>query len=704
MPMSPNLPELHWWRLHFRRPITSDQVVEVLRLLAHDPRRPFVVLEARVHRGQVSYLLGTTPAAAESCAQVVSSTLPGTVATEAGVERHRMNTAVTLKVRGTERPLRRDHVEATIAAVLAATSHQPHGTVVQLVLGDRRPALLSTQRNQHPLSPRETRRPDAETLSARRQKYAEPAFGCVIRIGSTSPVQSASMGIFQALSTLEAAGVRLRAIRDDPAKLDAARVPWIWSQYLNIAELAAFTVWPVGDGDLPGVGSLHPVLLPPTTKAETAPEYVIADAAAPGHQGQPLGMDITASLRSLWALGPPGVGKSVLLSNLVLQDIEAGRGALFLDPKGDAIADVLARIPEHRHGDVVILDPTDETPVGLNPLAGGQADVRAEGLLEVFVSLFGDGIGPRSRDILHHALLALCLRGDASLPMLPLLLTNAGFRRSVIHRVAAADPMGLGAFWSWFEQLSDGERTAVIAPVLNKVRIFTTNRRLRAILGQRTPRFDLRQIFTERKIVLVPLQSGVLGESAARLLGSLIVAELVQVTRSRASIPEHRRTPVIVTIDELHQYVHIGDLGEALGLFRGYGVGFRLANQHIAQLPIPLREAMLGTVRSRVVFQTNHRDALELAKGHREVSADDFTSLPAYAVYASLMRGNTASGYVSGVTRSLGSPVTDPDSLRRASRDRYGQALDEVEADLAALVETPTGASQTPSGRRRRST
>jgi hypothetical protein len=702
--MSPKLPELRWWRLHFGRPITPDQVVEVLRLLAHDPRRPFVVLEARVHQGQVSYLLGTTPPAAESCAHVVSSTLPGTAVTETGVERRRMNTAVTLKVRGTQRPLRRDHVEATITAVLAAACHQPHGTVVQLVLGDRRPALPQAPPTHGPLSPRQSNRPDAETMSARRQKHAEPGFGCVIRIGSTSPVQAASMGVFQALSTLEAAGVRLRAARENPDKLHAVRVPWIWSQYLNIAELAAFTIWPVGDSDLPGVGGLHPVMLPPTSTQKRVPEYVIADAAAPGYEGQPIGMDTTASLRSLWALGPPGVGKSVLLTNLVLQDIDSDKGALFLDPKGDAITDVLARIPERRHRDVVILDPTDTTPVGLNPLAGGQADVRAEGLLEVFVSLFGDAIGARSRDILHNALLALCLRGDASLPMLPLLLTHTGFRRSVIHRVAASDPLGLGAFWSWFEQLSDGERSAAIAPVLNKVRIFTTNRRLRAVLGQRKPRFDLQQIFTERKIVLVPLQSGVLGESAARLLGSLVVAELIQVTRSRSAIPEHRRIPVIVTIDELHQYVHISDLGEALGLFRGYGVGFRLANQHIAQLPIPLREAMLGTVRSRVVFQTNHRDAVELAKGHREVSADDFTSLPAYAVYASLMRGNTATGYVSGVTRPLGPPSTNPDVIRKASRDRYGQALDEVEADLAALVEAPTGASQTPSGRRRRST
>lgn len=431
------------------------------------------------------------------------------------------------------------------------------------------------------------------------------------------------------------------------------------------------------------------------------PDYLVARATAPGHN-QVIGMNTAAALRHLWVLGPPGVGKSVLLSNLVLQTIASGKGAVFIEPKGDAIEDVIGRLPAHRREDVVILDPTDPRPVGLNPLAGGQPDVRTEGLLEIFVSLFGDAIGPRSRDILHSSILSLARRGDASLPMLPLLLTHPGFRRSVTQHVVKDDPLALGAFWAWYEQLSDGERSAAIAPVLNKVRAFTTNRYLRGVLGQRRPVFDMWHVFEQGTILLVPLRSGVIGDSAAKLLGSLVVAELFQAAMARAAISASRRQPAIVTIDELHQYVHVGDFAEALALFRGYGVGLQLANQHIGQLPRNLREAMLGTVRSRVVFQTNHRDAAELSKGHPELSADDFTSLGAYEVYASLVDHNTATPYVSGKTLPLGPPTTDTAAVRQASRHRYGQALDDVEAGLTTLITTPLGGGDVPSGRKRR--
>ena len=158
----------------------------------------------------------------------------------------------------------------------------------------------------------------------------------------------------------------------------------------------------------------------------------MATASAPGVEGS-LAYNVTDALRHTWILGPSGTGKSTLLLNLILQDLEADRPIVVIEPK-DLIADLLARVPEKRKGDIVVLDPFDEAPVGINPLDaahrhGRSPEVVADSLFGTFKAIWGDSLGPRSADILRNCLDLLARRNDASLVMLPLLLTNPGFRR-----------------------------------------------------------------------------------------------------------------------------------------------------------------------------------------------------------------------------------------------------------------------------------
>jgi Type IV secretion-system coupling protein DNA-binding domain len=707
---------LVWLGLHWRRPVEADSVTALLRLWAADPRGERIALELRADSIGVRYLFGVNPVAVGSLGSLLTQTIPGARLTTDNCGRQPLTKAGSMRLTTRLRPLRSSEPEATVHAILGALSRvrADEELAVQLLLGARRSArsVPSSPRtpSEHPLldlvAP--DRQTDSEARAARRAKRSEPAFDCSLRVGviaADRPRRRALVaGVLAAMRSVEAPGVRLRMVGHSAAALNKARSPLRWPMTINVVEMTGMLGWPLGERDLPGVPALHPVLLPPTQDG-AATDRVIGNATAPGYD-QPVGLSAPASLGHLWLLGPTGVGKSTLLLNLVCQDIATGRGVVVIEPKGDLVDAVLDRVPSSRLHDVVVLDPSDREPVGLNPLAGpGSAEVRVEGLLAVFRSLYADSWGPRTQDILSACLLTLARRGDASLVMVPLLLTNPGFRRSVTQHAVRSDPLALGAFWGWYEAMSDAERSAVIAPVMNKVRAFLFNPRLRGVLGQRAPRFDVTQVLSENKILLVPLPRGRLGSGTSQLLGSLVVAQLWQAIQARAATPPLRRHPVMVAIDEVQDYLHLPtDLGDALAQARGLGVGFTLAHQFVRQLPTDLQAGMLGNVRSRVCFQLGARDAKVMADGHTELKPDDLTALGAFDVYASLFGAQRSSPYVSVRTSPEPPAISRASDVRAASRRAYGQTLDAVERDLAHLIR-PDGSpgldSQT-TGRRRR--
>ncbi|MFF0493952.1 type IV secretory system conjugative DNA transfer family protein [Nocardia sp. NPDC004068] len=715
---------LVWQLLFWPSPFREGAATSLLRHWAAQKHAPQLILEARSTSDGVEYLVGSQLRHAQGVRRSVEQLVSGSVVTPFDTEeRGDIITARRLKLTATDWPLEPVDRIASARSILSALT-AVKGTerlVIQVVLGPRRQPMLPPVEPPHGghqsmaskvwsgLLP--DKRPNARQALIR--KLGQHGFSAVIRIGVEAGTaerrKSLLLGLAAAIGTVETAGVHFKLADEKAGKINEPKATWSIlapSQPLSVPELSHLLAWPVSDHDerFPGQPPLHPKPVRPTP-ALLSGERVIAEASAPGISGT-VGYDALDSMRHTWVIGPNGTGKSTLLLNLIVQDLEAGRPVVVIEPK-DLVSDILARIPAERAGDIVLLDPLDEAPVGINPLAyseGRTPEVIADSLFGTIHAIHGD-LGPRSADILRNSLEVLAKRDDASLAMLPLLLTNPGFRRSLTQRVIRDDPFAAGPFWAWFDALSPEAVDTKIAPLSNKLRPLLT-KQLRAVLAQRNPKFNVRQVLREKKVLLVPLQKGVIGPEAAQLLGAIILAELWQAIRERAGTPEHTRTPVMVYIDEVQDYLRLPtDLGDALATARSLRAGFHLAHQYQKQLPPAMLDAFRNNARSRITFQLQSGDAKDMATGQSVLAPEDFGALPAHHVYLNLMRDNTVQPWASGVTLPPPPETSDPNEIRRLSRERYGQPLDEIEAGFAELLDQVNGGTSSAGsagGRRRR--
>lgn len=434
---------------------------------------------------------------------------------------------------------------------------------MQTVLGTSRPPRSVPTRAIEPASlwtllTRGQRPASKETRKRLARRLGQAGFAATVRLGVASHDAARRRRLLRdllgALATTQTPGVQLDLVREPAERLSRARAPWHWPLRLSVTEVAALLGWPYDDdqqtADLPGLPPVHPKPLRAAATVHQGPR-VFARSAVPGDDRQ-IGISPTDQTFHAVAYGPSGSGKTNALLHLIVADIAAGRPVVVLDPKRQLIDDIMARIPEHRIGDVVELNAADATPVGFNPLevANRDPDVVVDGIMAVFQAVFSDGWGPRTSDIMSASLRTLARTSTSEHPAtlidLPRLLTEPEFRRPLVGRVR--DDVALAGFWAWYESQSPGAQAAAIAPPLNKLRQFLLRPALTRMLEQRTGRFRLRDVFTDNKVVLVPLNEGLIGPGTASLLGSLIIADVWQATQERASLTHP--SPAMVYVDE----------------------------------------------------------------------------------------------------------------------------------------------------------
>lgn len=613
-----------------------------------------------------------------------------------------------MRLRGVHRLLAIDRSQVASRHLLAALQPLHSGELVRiqwLLVGARRPRttvpagpdILTDTTGQHSSD-------TVAPVGGLRWHQADPVLGAVCRIGVATYSRCRARALLRqvraALRGLDVPYGRLVG-RWLPTRVVAARITYrtiplvMWPITATTRELSPLLGMAVGPMALPGVALGVAPTLPPSPSMPS--EGVVLARANHPSVDRLLCLARQDRLRHMWVAGPTGAGKSTLLANLISYDIHRGDPVIVIDAGGDLVTDVLARIPDSRHQDVIVVDPTStDHLIGLNPLHshGSQDNELAANLvMHVLESMYASSWGPRTADILRASLLTLtmtCAPDQQQFTLCDLidLLTNTGFRRFVTSQSLTP---ALDDFWSWYESLPDTQRLHSINPALNKLRAFSLYTPLRLTLGQ-SEGIDFTQALQQHRIVLVPLRTGILGAETAALIGSLVMAAVWQATLARAGLPQEQRHPVWMYLDEFQQVVRLPiDLADMLAQARGFGLGLTLAHQYLDQLSSQVKAAVLGTTRTQLIFQLQDNDATELAPRYTPLTREDLANLGPYEIALRPCVGGTTLAPVTGTTYPLPPAVTDPHQLTRSSLHRYGLPARQIEDRIAARsLITPT--------------
>lgn len=388
---------------------------------------------------------------------------------------------------------------------------------------------------------------------------------------------------------------------------------------LNIEEVASLYHLPHTNVETPNIlwaiakTAEPPATLPIATQANMHEVSPVAVTNFRGHNTI-FGMPRSDRGRHMYIIGQTGVGKSGMLELLTISDIYSPYGFAVIDPHGDYALSILKRIPEHRINDVIYFNPADmDFPIAFNPMEVTDATLKthtASELIGVLKRMF-ESWGPRLEYILRYSLLALLDYPGATMLDITRILTEKKFREEVLSYVE--DPV-VRNFWTVeFASWNDKFAAEAVAPVLNKVGAFTANPIVRNIIGQPKSSFNIRKIMDERKILIVNLSRGLIGEDNASLLGALLVTKIQMGAMSRADIPQKDRVPFYLYVDEFQNFA-TDSFAVILSEARKYSLNLTVANQYIAQMSLGVRDAVFGNVGSIVSFRTSADDARVMLK------------------------------------------------------------------------------------------
>lgn len=396
--------------------------------------------------------------------------------------------------------------------------------------------------------------------------------------------------------------------------------------------------------------------------------------------------------RHMYVIGKTGMGKSTLLENLAIQDIKNGEGLCFIDPHGGTAEKLLDYVPEERIKDVLYFAPFDlDNPVAFNVMEDVGADRRhlvVSGLMSAFKKIWVDAWSARMEYILTNTLLALLEYPDATLLSINKMLADKKYREKVVANIK--DP-GVRSFWvDEFAKYTERFAAEATPAIQNKVGQFTSNPLIRNIVGQPKSTFDFREMMDQKKILIINLSKGRIGESNANLLGSMIITKLYLSAMSRADAEASTLAKLpsfFLYVDEFQSFAN-ESFADILSEARKYKLALTIAHQYIEQMPEEVRAAVFGNVGTTITFRVGPFDAEILEKVFFPTfTKEDLVNLGRFQMYLSLMIDGVGSPPFSGVTIppivQLGPSFKN--EILEASRRQFAKSRAAVEESIKQL-------------------
>jgi hypothetical protein len=425
----------------------------------------------------------------------------------------------------------------------------------------------------------------------------------------------------------------------------------------------------------------------------------------------PFGIKAKDRSRHVYVIGKTGMGKSTLLENMALQDIQGGEGMCFIDPHGKTADLLLEYVPKERLDDVMYFAPFDtDHPISFNVMEDVGADKRhlvANGLMSAFKKIWQDAWSARMEYILNNTILALLEYPDATIMSINRMYSDKAYRKKVVEHVTDS---AVRSFWvDEFANYTDRFAAEATPAIQNKVGQFISNPLIRNIIGQPKSSFDFRKMMDERKIIIINLSKGQVGEDNAKLLGSMLITKIYLAAMSRADLGEgvEALPPFYLFVDEFQSFAN-ESFADILSEARKYKLSLTIAHQYVEQMPEEVRAAVFGNVGTMITFRIGAFDAELLEKEFSpDFTAEDLVNLGFAQIYLKLMIDGVSSQPFSAQTLP---PIKRPENVDKQeiidhSRKRYSCARADVEKAIddwqaeGRSAEPTRGPSQTGGNR-----
>jgi CxxC-x17-CxxC domain-containing protein len=391
--------------------------------------------------------------------------------------------------------------------------------------------------------------------------------------------------------------------------------------------------------------------------------------------------------RHMYIIGKTGMGKTNLLEHMVIQDIRNGHGVAYVDPHGDTAEKLIKAIPANRINDVIYFNPSDQDyPIAFNVMERVDPEYRhlvASGLVGVFKKIWADSWGPRLEYILRNAILALLEYPGSTLLGVTRILVDKNYRIRVVNKIT--DPV-VRSFWvDEFTKWNDRVLQEVVSPIQNKVGQFLSSSLIRNIVGQSRSSFDIREVMDGRKILILNLSKGRIGEDNSALLGAMMITKIQLAAMGRVDIAEPDRKDFYLYVDEFQNFA-TESFANILSEARKYRLNLILANQYITQIEETVRDAIFGNAGTLITFRVGAVDAEFMEKEFDPIFLmNDLVNLPKYNVYLKLMIDGIAGDAFSATTlppASISDTEGNEEKVIKVTRERYASSRTDVEEKI----------------------